>query len=50
MQRIPPPLPERPGPGYRLIFRASRRDKHGNVLRAVDFGLRAWPIWVPVGS
>lgn len=37
--------------GYELIFRASRRDPHtGQVLWARKFGLKAWPILVPIGS
>jgi hypothetical protein len=36
-----------PRPGKRLIFRRFRIDpKTGQVLDAVLFGYRAWPIWV----
>jgi hypothetical protein len=33
-------------PGYRLIFRASKRDKNGNRMLAKDHGLKCWPILV----
>lgn len=44
MARKLPPAP----PGYRYIFRASRRCRAtGDVLLARDFGLKAWPILIP---
>lgn len=39
-------VPPRPGPGWFLIFRASRRGPDGKKLKARDFGYRAWPIWI----
>lgn len=36
--------------GFRLIFRATKTDKNGNKLFARDYGLRGWPILVPVGK
>jgi hypothetical protein len=40
-----PPAP----PGYRYIFRASRKcAETGRVLYAKAFGLKAWPILIPV--
>lgn len=30
----------------RLIFRAWKRDAQGNIVRASDYGLKAWPIWI----
>ena len=41
--RLPPPPP-----GYRYVFRATRRDPNsGRILYARHYGLRAWPILVP---
>jgi hypothetical protein len=37
-------------PGFRLIFRASKRDKNGNLVYAKDHGLRGWPLVVPIGK
>lgn len=34
--------------GYRLIFRAWKTDKDGNRMYAKDYGLRAWPLLVPI--
>lgn len=32
-----------------IIYRATRRDpKTGKILRARDYGLKAWPIRVPI--
>lgn len=43
-----PKLPPAP-PGYRYIFRASRKcAETGDVLYAKDFGFKAWPILIPV--
>lgn len=40
-----PPAP----PGYRYIFRPVRKCAHtGKVLYAKAFGLKAWPILIPV--
>lgn len=39
------PIPQKPGPGYRLIFRASRV-VNGKRLYAKDYGYRAWAMWV----
>ncbi len=40
-----PPAP----PGYRYIFRPWRKCAHtGKVLYAKAFGLKAWPILIPV--
>ncbi len=36
--------------GFRLIFRAWKRDKDGNKLYAKDYGLRGWPLFVPMGK
>jgi hypothetical protein len=36
--------------GFRLIFRAWKRDKDGNKLYAKDYGLRGWPLFVPVNK
>jgi len=33
--------------GFMLIYRASKRDKDGNVLYARDYGLRGFPLVVP---
>lgn len=33
--------------GFVLIFRASKRDKDGNILYARDYGLRGFPLVVP---
>lgn len=35
-------------PGYRLIFRASIT-RNGKTIYAKDYGLRGFPILVPVG-
>jgi hypothetical protein len=35
--------------GFRLIFRATKHDRNGNLLYARDYGLRGFPILVPVG-
>jgi hypothetical protein len=44
MARKLPPAP----PGYRYIFRASRKcPKTGDVLLARDYGFKAWPILIP---
>lgn len=41
------PLPP-PPPGYRYIFRATRRDPvTGSLMFAKAFGLKAWPILIP---
>lgn len=37
-------------PGFRLIFRAWKKDKDGNQMNAKDYGLRAWPLLVPIGK
>lgn len=36
--------------GYRLIFRAWKTDRDGNRVYAKDYGLRGWPLVVPVGK
>lgn len=36
--------------GYRLVFRAWYTDRNGNRVYAKSFGLRAWPLLVPVGK
>ena len=33
-------------PGFRLIFRAAKRDKDGNRMLAKDYGLKCWPILI----
>lgn len=35
-------------PGYVLIFRAYYTDKDGRRVYAKWYGLKAWPLWVPV--
>ncbi len=35
-------------PGYILIFRPYYTDKNGNRVYAKWFGLKAWPLLVPV--
>jgi hypothetical protein len=42
-RKLPPPPP-----GYRYVFRASRKDENGNVIYASTYGLKAWPILVPI--
>lgn len=37
-------------PGYRLIYRATVTRKDGTKLKAADYGLRGFPIWVPVAK
>jgi len=45
MSKRLPPAP----PGYRYIFRASRRcPRTGEIQYAHAYGLRGWPILVPV--
>ena len=34
--------------GYRLIFRAWKTDRKGNRMYARDYGLRGWPLLVPI--
>jgi hypothetical protein len=34
--------------GFKLIFRATKRDKDGNLVYAKNCGLRAFPLVVPV--
>jgi hypothetical protein len=36
--------------GFMLIFRASKTDKDGNKVYAKDYGLRGWPLVVPIGK
>lgn len=36
--------------GFRLIFRAWKTDKYGNRVYAKDYGLRAWPLLVPISK
>ena len=36
--------------GYRLIFRAWKHDKNGNRLYAKDYGLRGWPLLIPIAK
>jgi len=37
-------------PGFRLIFRASKKDKDGNQMNAKDYGFKAWPLLVRIGK
>jgi len=37
-------------PGYKLIFRAWKTGRNGNRLYARNYGLRGWPLVVPVGK
>lgn len=34
--------------GHRMIFRASKKDKNGNKIYARDYGLRGFPIFIPI--
>jgi hypothetical protein len=38
------PSPKR----VRVIFRTWKRDKDGNRLYAKDYGLKAWPLLIPI--
>lgn len=40
-------FPEAP-PGYRWIFTPTIRHKSGKILRASDYGRKAWAFLVPV--
>lgn len=46
MAKLKIPVPK----GFRLIFRAWKTDKNGNRLYAKDYGLKGWPLLVPVGK
>lgn len=41
-----PPVP----PGFKLVFRAWITGKDGKRKYATSYGLRAWPLLVPVNS
>lgn len=34
--------------GHKVVFRASRRDRNGQIQYPGDYGYRAWPILVPL--
>jgi hypothetical protein len=36
--------------GYKLVFRAWKTLKDGKRLYAKNFGLKAWPLLVPIGK
>ena len=40
------PIPE----GYEVIFRASITLKNGTVIYAKDYGIRGFPVLIPVGQ
>lgn len=44
--KLPLPVPE----GYKLVFRASIKLKNGKVLYAKQFGIRGFPIVVPIAA
>ena len=37
-------------PGYKLVFRAWKTDRNGRRLNASHYGLRAWPLVVPISK
>ena len=39
-------IPPKPGPEYRLVYSARITLKTGRVLRASDYGLKAFAFWV----
>ena len=39
-------IPPCPGPGYELIFSKTIRLRNGRILRAADYGLKAFAFWV----